>query len=107
MRPIWDILWDDHRLWIRELVEELDDRRDLLQAMCLIRPSSLRQGLGMCGNLAVSSEAGKQHCLSFWLKVSLAISGLVRSGLGISVQIKDAIPPLATVEVRLGWESAG
>ncbi len=88
------------------LWEGLDDKMDLLQAMCLIRPSSLRQGLGMCGSLAVSSEAGKQHCLSFWLKVSWAISGLVSPDLDC-VQIKDAIPPLATVEVRLESESAG
>lgn len=52
---------------------------DALQAMCFSRPSSLRQGFGMCGSLAVSKEVGR-HCFSRWLNVSLETSADVRFG---------------------------
>ena len=78
---------------------------DALQAMCFSRPSSLRQGLGMCGSLAVSKEVGR-HCFSRWLKVSLEISAQVRFGLDFHADQRPFEPRSARVGLRLGSEYA-
>lgn len=72
MLPIWDTRLGDHRLIVCKRVEMPVRGKDVLQAMSFSRPSSLRQGVGMCGSLAVRSEVGRH-------RVSLdCISGHVR-----------------------------